>query len=423
MRQADVCVLLGVLCMCDAMAESFPAVEQLPARPELPDMLVMFGGERVTTKEQWVQKRRPELKALFQHYMYGFLPPAPEKITATLEREDKQCLGGKATKKEVAIAFGPPGAPVIHLLLVVPNDRKKPAPVFAGPNFNGNHEALNDPAIPLPQAWMPPSAPGAKNNRATDEGRGKEVDVWHIEFAVSRGYAVATFYCGDIDPDRNDFSDGIHPFYVKEGEKRGPHDWGAIAAWAFGMQRVVDYLVTDSDIDKTKIIAVGHSRLGKTAMLAAALDERFAMVIPLQAGCGGTSPSRGKIGESVQRINTVFPHWFCDEFKKFNDQPEKIPFDQHGLVALMAPRPVLFSNAVEDSWANPAGQFEVLQAADPVYRLLGAGGLGAKTMPEPGKLVDSTLGYFIRPGKHSMSRVDWEAFLDFADKHLGKPTQ
>jgi hypothetical protein len=407
--------------MASAMAESFPAVDQLPAQPQLPDMLVMFNGEKVATKEQWVQKRRPELKALFQHYMYGFMPPAPEKIQATLEREDKQCLGGKATKKEIAIAFGPQGAPLIHLLLIVPNDRKKPAPVFAGPNFNGNHEVLADPTIALPQAWMPASAPGAKNNRATDAGRGKEVDVWNAELIVSRGYALATFYCGDIDPDKNDFTDGIHPFYAKEGEKRGPQDWGAIAAWAWGLSRVVDYLITDADIDKTKIIAVGHSRLGKTAMLAGAFDDRFAMAIPLQAGCGGTAPSRGKVGESVKRINTVFPHWFCDEYKKFNDCTERLPFDQHGLVALMAPRPVLFSNAVEDEWANPKGQFEVLQGADPVYRFLGTGGLDAKAMPETGKLLDSTLGYFIRPGKHSMSAVDWTAFLDFADKRLGKP--
>jgi dienelactone hydrolase len=411
--------LLALFLTAGAMAAAFPPVEQLPAQPDLPDMLTMFDGGKVTTKEQWLQQRRPELKALFEHYMYGVAPPAPEKITATVEREDKQYFGGKATKKEVAIAFGPPGAPAIHLLLVIPNDRK-PAPVFAGANFNGNHEALNDPAIALPQGWLPKSGHGVKDNRATDDGRGKEVDVWNIEYAIGRGYAVATFYCGDIDPDKNDFTDGIHPFYQKAGQARGPHDWGAIAAWAWGLQRVADYLVTDKDIDAKRIIAVGHSRLGKTAMLAAAFDERFAMAIPLQAGCGGTAPSRGKVGEAVKRINDVFPHWFCDEFKKFNTQPEKLPFDQHGLVALMAPRPVLFSNATEDQWANPAGQFEVLQAADRVYKLLNAGGLEAQAMPEPKKLVSSTLGYFIRPGKHSMTREDWDAFLEFADKHLGK---
>ncbi len=187
------------------------------------------------------------------------------------------------------------------------------------------------------------------------------------------------------------------------------------------MQRAVDYLVTDRDIDKTHIALVGHSRLGKAAMLAGAFDERVALVVPLQAGTGGTAPSRGTVGESVLRINKVFPHWFCGEFKKFNTQPDRLPFDQHCLVALCAPRPVLFGQAVEDTWANPVGAFEMLKAADKVYRLVGADGLSAQTMPEANQLVDSNLGYVIRPGKHSMTKLDWGYFLDFADKQWGKP--
>ncbi len=413
--------VLAVLTMRAILAEDFPPFEKLTANPALPDPLVMFNGEKVTTKEQWFEKRRPELKALFEHYMYGIAPPPPEKVDVTVEREDKNYFGGKATKRELALKFGPPNTPVLHVLLVIPNNRKNPAPVFVGPNFNGNHAALNDPTITLPQYWVPKNSPGAVDNKATDAGRGKDVDVWNIENTISRGYAVALYYCGDVDPDKNDFTDGVHAVYLKDGEKRGPQSWGTVRAWAWGMSRIVDVLVKDADIDKTKIIAVGHSRLGKTSIVAAAFDERIAMAIPLQAGCGGTAPSRGKIGEPVTRINQVFPHWFCDEFKKFNDKTEFIPLDQNCLVALVAPRPVLFANAVEDTWANPAGQFEVLQAADSVYRLLGAGGLDAKAMPENNKLVDSTLGYFIRPGKHSMTLVDWNAFLDFADKHFGKP--
>src|SRR5262249_47270523 len=193
---------------------------------------------------------------------------------------------------------------------------------------------------------------------------------------------------------------------------------GTIAAWAWGVQRLVDYLVTDPDIDAKRIAVVGHSRLGKTALLAAAFDERIALAIPHQAGCGGTAPSRGTVGESVERINTSFPHWFNANFKKFNGRPERLPFDQHCLAALCAPRPVLFTNAVEDTWANPAGQFEVLKAADPVYRFLGVDGLAAKEMPPPGQLVNSRLGYYIRAGKHSMTRDDWKVFLEFADKWL-----
>jgi hypothetical protein len=418
------CILLvlAIAMSTPLAAAELPDAAALPSRPELPDPLVMLNGDKITTKEAWQSKRRPELKTLFQHYMYGYFPDAPKEVTGKIEREDPKYFGGKATKKEVTISFGPEAMPKIHLLLVIPNTRKKPAPCFVGMNFCGNHALVKDPTILLPTVWMYPNRPGVTDNRATEAGRGTDVDVWALEQSIDRGYAVATFYNGDIKPDHPKYTDGIQKHFFKEGQTEpGPREWGVIASWAWGISRAVDYLVTDKDIDRTKIAAVGHSRLGKTALLAAAFDERIALAIPLQAGCGGTAPSRGKVGESVQRINTSFPHWFNGEFKKFNEHPDRLPFDQHCLVALCAPRPVLFANAVEDTWANPDGQFEMLKAADPVYRLLGAGGLDAKKMPEVNALVDSTLGYYIRPGKHSMRKSDWKVFLDFADKHFGKP--
>ena len=187
------------------------------------------------------------------------------------------------------------------------------------------------------------------------------------------------------------------------------------------MSRAIDFLATDKDIDSKRIAVFGHSRLGKTALLAAAFDDRIALAIPHQAGCGGTAPSRGKVGESVKRINDHFPHWFCGEFKEFNDRPERLPFDQHCLAALVAPRPLLFSNAVEDTWANPHGQFEMLQAAAPVYRLLEAGDFREQDFPPPERLVGDKLAFYIRPGRHSTTRQDWKIFLEFADRHFGKP--
>jgi hypothetical protein len=413
---------LLVLPMENARGDDFPAADDLPTHAELPDPLVMFNGGQVTTRDEWRQKRRPELKALFEFYMYGRPPAAPDNVRAKTDRTDRKYFGGKATKKEVTITFGPTGTPAIHLLLVVPNRRQNAAPVFVGMNFHGNHTLVDDPSVALPTAWMPDRTPGVKDHRATDAGRGTEIGVWNLEGSIDRGYAVATFYCGDVDPDKLDFSDGVHASYFKPGQSApGPHEWGTIAAWAWGISRAVDYLVTDSDIAAKRIAVVGHSRLGKTALLAAAMDERIALAIPLQAGCGGTAPSRGKIGESVAQINDHFPHWFCGTFKQFNTQPERLPFDQHSLVALVAPRPVLFANAVEDQWANPAGQFDVLKAADPVYRLLGGSGIDETKMPEPGRLVGQKLGYFIRPGKHSMTLTDWHVFWDFADQHFGKP--
>lgn len=411
--------VLAVLGLAWTAHAAFPPVSALPSRPELPDPLVMFNGERITTKEQWIQKRRPELKELFQYYMYGYLPAAPKKVEYQVQHENRQLFGGKATLKEVAILLGP-SVPELHLLLVVPNERKGPAPVFLGLNFSGNHTLVKDPGVRLPTSWMDGRGAGVKDHRATEAGRGTQIDVWAIEQVIGHGYAVATIYYGEIEPDNPGVSEGIRVSFRKKGEQPGPHDWGAIAAWAWGLHRAVDYLLTNPNIDKSRIAVVGHSRLGKTALLAGAFDERIALVIPHQAGCGGTAPSRGKIGESVKQINDRFPHWFDATFKEFNDCPDRLPFDQHCLIALVAPRPVLLTNAVEDTWANPQGQFEVLQAAEPVYRLLGAGGLEAKVMPEPGKLIDSTLGYCIRTGKHSMGKEDWKVFLAFADKYLGK---
>jgi hypothetical protein len=265
--------------------------------------------------------------------------------------------------------------------------------------------------------------PGVKANRATEEGRGKQMAVWPLEQIIERGYAVATFYSGDVDPDVKDRRDGMRPFITPPPPGTLPPDFPAtIMCWAWGIQRVIDHLVTLPELDAKKIAVVGHSRLGKTALLAAAFDDRIGLAIPHQAGCGGTAPNRcdNPKAETVKKINTSFPHWFCDNFKQFNDDTTKLPFDQHCLAALCAPRPVLFTNAMKDQWANPSGQFEMLRAATPVYKLLGVEGLGVEKEPEENKLVDSRLGYFIRPGEHSMTPDDWKVFLQFADRWLGK---
>jgi dienelactone hydrolase len=414
-------LLMSGLFASAASAAEFPPPSKLPEQPELPDPLVMFDGTKVASKDDWVNKRRPELKALFEHYMYG-KRPAPMKVSAKVNHEDASAFGGKATLREVVLTLGEKDAGRINLLLVTPNGRKAPAPVFVGMNFSGNHSLVKDPKVLLPTAWMYPNRTGVKDNKATEEGRGTALDVWNIDLIIERGYAVATFYNGDIDPDRNDRREGIRPLWNHDGEQRGD-ETATVMAWSWGISRAVDYLETLKEIDPKRVIAVGHSRLGKTAILTAAFDERIALAIPHQAGCGGTAPDRchNPKAETVKRINTSFPHWFDGNFKKFNDDTARLPFDQNCLVALCAPRPVLFSNATEDQWANPGGQFDVLKAADPVYRFLGAGELKAKEPPPVGTLSDGTLGYWVRPGQHAMTRADWQVFLDYADKHLGKP--
>jgi hypothetical protein len=401
----------------------FPDADLLPVRPGFPDPLVTFEGRPVRTAEAWFDRRRPELKALFQYYMYGGPPANQPAGRFVAGRVDRNGLGGAATLKQIDIRFGPDPLPVIRLMVVVPNGSRRPAPVFLGLNFDGNHALVADTSVFITPAWMYEERTGVENHRATEEGRGLHSEDWSIDQSVARGYAVATFYNGDIEPDDPENRDGIRARLVPEGRNGpGAHEWGTIAAWAWGLMRAVDYLVTDPDIDPRRIAVVGHSRNGKAALVAAAFDERIAMAVPHQAGCGGSAPSRSTLGESVRQINERFPHWFCEAFHAFNGSPERLPFDQHCLVALVAPRPVLFTNAVEDTWANPPGQFEMLKLADKVYRLLGMEGLEASAMPETGKLVDSRLGYFIRPGKHAMTRADWKVFLDFADRNL-KPAE
>jgi hypothetical protein len=415
-------ILTTALCG-PAGAADFPEVDMLKPNPGLPNPLVFLDGRKVETKEQWTNERRGELRRLFEHYMYGYAPAPPDRVEAKVIHSDENAFDGKATLKEVELRYGPAGTPPVSVLLVIPNKRSGPAPVFVGMNFSGNHSLVTDPKVALPRYWMRPGGPGVVNNKAVDAGRGKAADVWNIESTIDRGYAVATLYYGDAMPDKNDFSEGVNRHYFKPGQAaRTAHDWGAVRSWAWTVSRVVDYLVTVAELDKARIAVVGHSRLGKTALVAAAFDDRIALCIPHQAGCGGTGPSRhgDPKAESVQRINTSFPHWFAEEFRKFNTKTELLPFDQNCLAALVAPRPLLFTNATQDLWANPSGQFEVLKAAEPVYKLLGAGGLEHAAMPEVGTLSAGRLGYFIRPGPHSMNRQDWTIFLDYADKHFGR---
>ncbi len=417
-------------CVTNSTRMNFPAAATLPPQPALPDPLVMFDGRRVASREQWVRERRPELQALFQRYMYGAIPPKPAQMRFKRVTEYSDFLGGHATLKLITLETGPAPAPRIDLMLVVPNDKRRgPAPVFLTMNFCGNHALTDDSRVPLARGWLYNTCKGCTNNAATEAARGSQAADWPLAEIIGRGYALAAFYSGDVDSDRKEVSDGIYAWLAGgDPAKNNPTNRGSIAAWAWGFHRCVDYLVTDREVDARHIAAVGHSRNGKTALLAAAFDERIALAIPHQAGCGGTAPNRvapalaaaqknGRpIAETTPVINRSFPHWFNGEFKKFDAAPERLPFDQHALVALCAPRPVLFSNAREDQWANPSGQFEVLQAADPVYRFLGVEGLSAKAMPPSGQLVDSRLGYYIREGRHSMTADDWAVFLNFADR-------
>ena len=413
---------LGVLVVTVvATPADLPPPDKLPSIAEFPDVLVMRDGAKIATKKDWEEKRRPELKGLFEHYMYGHFPAKPTQVTAKVLFEDAKAFDGKGTLREVEITFGPPEWPKIYLLIATPN-QKAPAACFVGPNFGGNHLLTTHEKVRIPTAWVPGNYPGVEKgtNKATAEGRGKQADTWPLQQIVEAGYAVATFYCGDIQPDRPNVREGMRATLPDTDRPTLGNETATIMWWAWGCHRAVDFLVTDTRIDAKRLAVVGHSRLGKTALLAGAFDDRIAVVIPHQSGCGGAGPSRSKNpkAEPVKRITTAFPHWFCANFSAFGDDTTKIPFDQHALVAICAPRPVLFTNAEDDQWANPPGQFDVLTAAAPAYKLYGDTNPVAAKVPEMGTLADTRLGYFVRPGKHSMTPDDWKVYMQFAGKWL-----
>jgi (4-O-methyl)-D-glucuronate---lignin esterase len=412
-------VSLSALMVDATLAETnFPPPQELPSQADFPDPLVTQSGKKVATVREWETTRKPELRALFEHYMYGRYPARPEKVSGKTLFTDAAAFGEKGTLQEIEITFGPPDWPKIYLLIATPAGAG-PFPCFVGANFGGNHLLTPNTKVRVPTAWAPDKYPGVVDNRATEAGRGAEADTWPLEQIISRGYAVATFYCGDVQPDRPGVREGMFAT-VAEGD-HDPAQAGAIMWWAWGIHRTVDYLTQDDAIDAKRIAVVGHSRLGKTALLAGAFDDRIALTIANQAGCGGSGPSRHNDpkAETVARITKVFPHWFCDNFAQFGSDPTKLPFDQHSLVAICAPRPLLFTAAADDEWANPAGQFEVLKAAGAVYKIHGVEGLEAAKMTKPGDpLIASRLGYWIRPGEHAMSPPDWTTYMDFADRWL-----
>ena len=392
----------------------------------LPNPLLCSDGTHVTDKKTWIEKRRPEVLRLFETQVYGRqaskLAGQKFEVIAT----DAKALGGKATRREIAIYLtGKKDGPRIDLLLFVPNGAKQPVPAFLGCNFNGNHAVHGDKGISLSTRWMRSTADkiNVVNNRATEASRGSEASRWQVEEVIARGYALATYYYGDVEPDHVEgWKDGLRAALSKDGANtqwKGD-EWGAIGAWAWGLSRALDYLESDKAVDAKRVAVIGHSRLGKTSLWAGASDERFALIISNNSGEGGASISRRDYGETIAVLNKNFPHWFCGNYKQYTDNAAALPVDMHMLVALGAPRPVYIASAEDDKWADPHGEFLAAKHAEPVYSLFGKKGTGVEAHPRVNQPVGDTLGYHVRTGKHDVTLYDWQRFLDFADRHLAR---
>jgi hypothetical protein len=338
-------------------------------------------------------------------------------MTFEMTSIDGHALSGHAVRKEIAVYLnGHKDGPRVDLLLYLPAGANGRMPVFAGLNFGGNQTVAEDTGIRISTRWMQ-EGKGIVNHHATERTRGASASQWQVERILAAGYGLATAYYGDLEPDHPGARDeGVRGTFSVSGDPAT--QWGAIGAWAWGLSRILDYLETDDNVDAKRVIVMGHSRLGKTALWAGARDTRFAAVISNDSGEGGAAISRRRFGENIADLNRVFPHWFCANYSKFNDTESALPVDQHMLNALIAPRPVYIASAAEDLWADPKGEFLAGLNADPVYRLLGTDGLGVREWPVVGMPVLTTIGYHVRPGKHDVTAYDWDQYLKWADKHV-----
>ena len=407
-----------------AQPQGFNYDESKVPQFDLPDPLITSSGSKVTSADQWMSERRGEVLDLFANHVFGYKPDANPVLRTSIRSEVSDALGGKAIRREITVHFtdGDSG-PSMDILVYTPADASGPVPTFLGLNFHGNHSIDPDPAIHITESWVRNDKNrGNVDHKATEKSRGRSSSRWPAEAIVSRGYGLAVIYYGDIDPDFDDgFANGIHQITEpdrKDGEERAGNAGGSISAWSWGLSRALDVLETDPLVDGKKVAVFGHSRLGKTSLWAGATDTRFAMVISNNSGCGGAALSRRRFGETVARINTSFPHWFCLNHRKFNDNENALPVDHHMLLSLIAPRPVYVASAEEDRWADPNGEYLSLYHAGPVYSLFGRKGLAGKTQPPVNEPVHTDVAYHIRTGKHDVTDFDWEQYMNFADRHL-----
>jgi hypothetical protein len=384
----------------------------------LPDPLVFNNGDKVQNKKDW-DRRRTEILKIFENEVYGISPVWKGDIIPTELSSNLNALNGAAIRKEIKLTLKNGSKELSMVMLLYLPKSSKPVPVFLGYNFGGNHSVTEETDISITNSWMRNnSATGITDNKASEAGRGKDVSNWQVREIISRGYGLATIYYGDVDPDFDDgFKNGVHGLYDQQPDSTS---WGTIAAWAWGLSRAMDYIETVSSIDSKRVIVMGHSRLGKTALWAGATDKRFAVIISNNSGCGGAALSKRVFGETVGSINASFPHWFCENFNKYNEKEELLPVDQHELLSLIAPRPLYVASAEDDLWADPKGEFLSCVGASSVYILLGGTGLPASEMPPVNAPVVGSIGYHVRSGGHDVTLYDWQQYLDFADLHLHK---
>ncbi|HWW93523.1 MAG TPA: acetylxylan esterase [Vicinamibacteria bacterium] len=390
----------------------------------LPDPLVMNNGERVRDANTWTSRRRPEILEIYRTEMYGRSPERPAQLAFDVSSIEKRALGGRAVRKQVTISVeAGTAAPKMKALIYLPTSAQKPVPLFLALSFAGNETVSADPGIILGDRWVRDAVTNEMvKQRAPEASRGSSAQQWQLDQILAHGYGLATIFYGDIEPDFvGGLKYGVRSVFLQPGQTEpASADWGAIAAWSWGLSRAMDFIVTDHDIDATRVAVMGHSRLGKAALWAGAQDTRFSIVISNESGEGGAAISRRLYGERTKDLNTRFPHWFDGNFKKYSEHEDQMPFDSHMLLALIAPRALYVASAEEDRWSDPRGEFLGAVNAGPVYELLGERAISADAMPGLHQPVGHTVMYHLRAGKHDVTAYDWEQYLKFADMQWGR---
>ncbi len=320
---------------------------------------------------------KKDMVALYEKECFGVTPAAPKEVRAKIVDTAVNECAGKAVHHEVLLSF----------------DMEKGEMTFPA------HVVLPKTGKPMPCALYISFSPYATEGYQP------------IEEIVDNGFAYAMFNYEDVTRDNGDMTDGMAALTSRDSADA----WGKIGMWAYAASRLMDYLETLPEIDKERVVVIGHSRLGKTALWASAQDERFAGVVSNESGCSGAAVSRGKVGESIARICSVFPFWFCENYQKYAGNEDKLPFEQYHLLACSAPRNVYVASAIEDTWADPASEFLSTALLHDVYALFGYEGLGEEpAMPAPGhRVVGDKVGYHCRFGTHYFSRYDWVRALQF----------
>lgn len=389
----------------------------------LPDVLSGPDGRVATEVNEWWTRARPHQFELLEKNVYGRkLPAVPVSVAGDIDRATATLADGtKAIRLQARLRLGDaPGAKTTDVLVYF-RERTAPTPLFLHLNFKGNQAEHPDPGIRLCTAWLPDDAKnGIVDHRATEASRAVHARRWPVEKLLQRGYAVATACYGDVFPDRPDgrAASALGSLGRPVAGDLAADEPGAIATWAWQLSRILDWLVTLPEVDAKKVVVVGHSRNGKAAIWAGACDQRFAMVVSNESGCGGAALERRLSGETVEAITRTFPHWFCPAFRTYAGREIDLPVDAHVTLAMVAPRPLYVASALEDHWADPRGEFLAAVAAEPVWKLFGLEGLGTTAWPAVDTPVGRTVGYHVRSGGHDLLEEDWRHFTDHADRTL-----